>query len=133
MKNTLFVLACLFSLGLYAQNESIVKGNIIDLEANNEPLMFADIILAGTDYKTQTNFNGNFELVDVAAGNYTLEISFLGYETLSLPVEVGENKVIDIQKGLLAKSISLDPVVLASLETISDENVLADLERSIQD
>jgi len=133
MKKLFLVLAFLASLNSYSQNDGIVKGNIIDLEANSEPLLFANVILKGTDLKTRTNFNGNFEIAGVIPGKYTLEISFLGYETLKTPIEVAENKVTEIQTGLSAKSISIDPITLANLETTSDDNALAGLEGSTED
>jgi len=95
---------------LFAQNQGVIKGNIVDLELGSEPLMFADIALNGSPRTTQTNFNGNFEILEVAPGNYTIEITSLGYETLKIPVEVEANGLVQIETGIQAKSISLDEV-----------------------
>ncbi|NNE78012.1 MAG: PEGA domain-containing protein, partial [Pricia sp.] len=54
--------------------------------------------------------NGNFELLGIEPGAYTLEVSFLGYETIRMPVEVKANSIVEIEKGLQAKSISLNDV-----------------------
>ncbi len=103
-----FLLISLFSvLGLFSQDLGMVKGNVIDLEANNEPILFANITIKNTALKTRTNLNGNFEIKDVTPGTYILEISFLGYETAEIPLEIKENEITEIHKGLVAKSISM--------------------------
>lgn len=107
MRNTIAFLAFLCALGIYAQDTGSVKGTIVDLEANNEPLLFANISLDNTNWKTQTNFNGNFELLDIPAGKYELKISFLGYETRTVAVEVLPESSIRIDTGLEAKTLSL--------------------------
>jgi len=132
MKNLFFLAVVLTSFSLFAQNNGSINGNVADLEANGEPLLFADVTLKGTDLKTRTNFNGNFEIANVTEGKYTLEVGFLGYETLNIPVEVHENKVSQIQTGLSAKSIVLDPLALSTLE-IEAGDVLVNLERNMED
>lgn len=109
--NKLLLLFCLLiGTGFYAQSEGSVKGNITDMEMGGEPLMFALIEIEGTNWSTETNFNGNFELEHITPGNYTIEISSLGYSTLSLPIEVVDSETIYIQEGLHAKQMSLEEV-----------------------
>lgn len=110
MKNLFLLLSLVATTSLFAQNQGAIKGNIFDLELGSEPLMFADIALKGSPKTTQTNFKGNFELLDIAPGNYTIEITSLGYETLKIPVEVEANGLVQIETGIQAKSISLDEV-----------------------
>ena len=87
----------------YAQDNASIKGNIIDLEVNNEPLIFADIYLENTNISTQTNFHGNFELNNVNPGNYTLVVRYLGYDTRFIPISLKERERIEINTGLSAK------------------------------
>lgn len=108
MKNPFLLLILVATTSLSAQNQGAVKGNIVDLELGGEPLMFANVSLKRSTRHTQTNFNGNFEILDVAPGNYTVEIASLGYETLKIPIEVEANSLVRIETGMRAKSISLD-------------------------
>ena len=119
MKNVLFLLALFVSVGLFSQTEGVVQGTIIDLEANNEPLLFADVTLKDTAWHAQTNFRGNFEITDVTPGVYTLEVSYLGYETLVISVEVNERGVTKIDRGMGAKTISLGDVADSDLKVQS--------------
>ncbi|MCJ7467224.1 MAG: carboxypeptidase-like regulatory domain-containing protein [Maribacter sp.] len=112
MKKIIFISLLLLSAGLYAQDLGTIKGTITDWEVNNEPLLFAEIAVKDTPWKTHTNFRGNFELADVVPGTYTLAISFLGYETLEVPIEVAKNGTTTIQEPLRAKTIALEAISL---------------------
>ncbi|WP_149274077.1 carboxypeptidase-like regulatory domain-containing protein [Pareuzebyella sediminis] len=110
MRNAIFLLILLCSLGLFSQNTGSIKGNIVDLEAAEEPLLFADVSLHNTSWKTKTNFNGNFELSDIPVGKYDLQISFLGYETRTVAVEIRAESSVRVEAGLQAKSLSLNEI-----------------------
>ena len=115
MKNLLLLL-CLFSLvRLSAQSGGIVKGTITDMEMGGEPLMFAQVSLEDTAWHTETNFHGNFELPHIIPGSYVLKIESLGYETLTVSVEVTANNIVQVDKGLHAKTISLEDVPVTTL------------------
>lgn len=76
---------------LSAQNGSI-RGHIYDAKSG-EPVMFANVILDGTTYGTNSDETGLFTLTDIPVGNYTLKASFLGYEEASLSAEVKSSKI----------------------------------------
>lgn len=110
MKNCLLVTLLLFTGLLFAQDYGTVKGTILDKEVNNEPLMFASVMLKDTDMAVETNLHGNFEIEGIVPGLYTLIISYPGYEERRLPLEVTLDRVNFIQEGLGAKKISLAEV-----------------------
>ncbi len=107
------------SIGLSAQDYGTINGTITDWEVNNEPMLFADITVKNTTLKTHTNFRGNFELIDVAPGTYTLAISFLGYDTVEVPIEVTKNTTTTIQQTLRAKMIATEVISLSDTEVSS--------------
>lgn len=74
---------------------------------NGEPLLFANIELKNTPWSAQTNLNGNFEISGIVPGEYIIAIDFPGYETLEIPIAVEENKMVEVQKELFAKSIDV--------------------------
>jgi hypothetical protein len=122
----------LFTTMLFAQEFGAVKGTIIDEEMNSDPLMFARVELKGADITVETNLHGNFEIDRIVPGSYTLVIRYLGYEDREVPVNIEENKVTYVHKGLYAKSISVGKV--AGLETSAEEKaaVSADREKAIR-
>jgi len=108
MKNIILFGALLFTSLLFSQESGIVAGTIMDKEVFNEPLIFADVRLKNTPKKVQTNFRGNFEITDVPPGSYTLEIRYLGYEKVEIPVIVEQEEVTRITQVLSAKKLSME-------------------------
>lgn len=115
----LFVLLCVF-FGT-AQEAGSLKGKILDGEMYNEPMLMANISLKNTQFATMTNFNGNFEIDNLAPGDYTMLVSFLGYKTKELPITITPDQEIFIQETLHAKSITPNLATLASNDQAEKE------------
>lgn len=77
MRSRIFFLLLFFcSVSLMAQNGVVVKGKVLD--ANDEPLIGAAIVLKGnTNVGTVADFDGNFTL-EVPNRNSVLTVSYLG-------------------------------------------------------
>lgn len=73
---------------LAVQQNGDVTGQIVDQKG--EPIIGANILVQGTSTGTITDFNGNFVLSNVPAGA-TLEISYIGYKTVTVPVDGRES------------------------------------------
>ena len=67
-----------------------------------------------------TNLHGNFEIEGVAPGRYTVVISFVGYETLELPIKVSEKGLTNIVQGLSAKTLDFATPSATSAEVPID-------------
>ena len=79
--------------------------------------MFASVTLEGTNYGVSSNVDGYYSLSRIPAGQYTLVVSSLEFETLRQSVEVVSGKV-------LTKNILLSPKVV----TLEGAEVRADRE-----
>ena len=77
----------------FAIAQNSISGKITDAE-DGEPLIGANILVAGTSTGTITDFDGNYTL-NLPDGATTLEISYTGYA--SQTVEINGRSVIDIQ------------------------------------
>ncbi|WP_224491307.1 TonB-dependent receptor [Robertkochia flava] len=126
MRSILLLAALLCSALNFAQDQNgSIVGKILDKEMNNEPLPFANVQIAGSAKGTTTDFDGLFELANVAPGTYTLVISFVGYETLEFPdVVVEAGKVTEVNTALGAGSVSLDEVVVTTTVRRDSETAL---------
>ena len=87
----------LFSASVFAQTTAT---GVVEDAASGEPIIGASILEVGTTNGTITDFDGNFTLT--VADGATLEISYIGYKTQSLPagqnmkVRLGEdNELLD--------------------------------------
>lgn len=121
MKNLALVFSLLFTALLFSQEQGAVIGTILDKEMNNEPMLFAHVQIKNTPISVQTNFHGNFEIASIDPGNYTLLVSYLGYETLEISITIEDNKTTQVINALESKKISLQDI--ASLQSVSEEPV----------
>lgn len=120
MRVLFFVIAGLFTTFIYAQATGSVRGKILDSEMFNEPLLMATVSLKNTDWSDRTNFNGNFEITDVAPGDYVMEISFLGYEPLEVPIKIKEDQQLEILESLKARTLTM-PVMAETSQKMTSE------------
>lgn len=119
MKKVIFCLLMLIASFSYAQTAGTVSGKILDSEMYNEPLLMATVTIKNTDWTTQTNFNGNFEITDIPSGAYVLEISFLGYENVALPIEIKAGEKTEIYQSVKARSLPFNAVSTSTEKEIS--------------
>lgn len=103
--------------------KGMINGLVTDKDLNNEPLPFANIVIKGTTIGTTTDMNGNFTL-KVDPGNYTVEFSFLGYETQTQNITIAANETKSINKSLGAGSYTLKDVVVQSTVNRQKESAL---------
>lgn len=118
MKNKLQLMICLvlFSTGtILAQTiNQTIKGRVLD-NASQISLPGATVIIQGTDplIGSSTDMDGYFRLENVPIGRYNLLISYVGYNSVTIPeviVNSGKEKFITI--GLFEKVNKIDEVVV---------------------
>ena len=87
IKRTLFLLSiCLVSSPLFAQDYLLLSGTVIDAKTK-DPLPYATVGVANKHIGTITNLSGAFALyLPDSLKTDTILVSFLGYESNSLPV-----------------------------------------------
>ncbi|MBM1105421.1 carboxypeptidase-like regulatory domain-containing protein [Aurantibacter crassamenti] len=124
MKILLVFATLLFATSVFAQNGAI-RGTVLDQEMNNEPLLFANISLKGAKSAEQTNLFGNFEINDVVPGEYTIQISFAGYDTKEILIRVKADETTEIQETLTAITFDYDEVSMET--TIKNEDKIVAL------
>lgn len=85
-----FCLLCIALLGTvspaFAQEGKKITGHVVD--DTNEPLIGASILVVGTSTGVITDLDGNFNII-VPSGVTALQISYVGYETVTVPVPSG--------------------------------------------
>ena len=105
MKQLLTVLVMMFtSLTAFAQ----VTGTVSDAETN-EPLAAATVVIKGTTTGVSTGFDGSF-FISADAGD-SLQVSFVGYETLTVAAVDGVVILLVPQTGVLGEVIVTSGVI----------------------
>ncbi|MFW2347347.1 MAG: carboxypeptidase regulatory-like domain-containing protein, partial [Wenyingzhuangia sp.] len=110
-----------------------ITGRLVDKESN-AALEYATATLYNQDGSINTGVitdkNGKFVLAGLPSGNYFLEMSFMGYESLKIDNIVLENKETFIDLGLLRLSIHTNQLSKVYLET-EVPSVLHQIDREI--
>jgi iron complex outermembrane receptor protein len=94
-KSIFVVAAMLWTTGAYAQQYAIA-GTVRDSQSG-EALGGATVQLEKTDHFAVANDSGNFRIENIPAGNYTVVIRFLGFDTKKVEVDVKEDVDLSIQ------------------------------------
>ncbi|MEN8228907.1 MAG: TonB-dependent receptor [Bacteroidota bacterium] len=83
---------------LMAQANGALKGSLTDAQTG-ETLIGAHAILEGTSFGTIADLDGNYVLHNVPAGDYTLMVSYIGYEKKEVLVTVssGKETIVDVE------------------------------------
>ena len=103
------------SFSAFAQTFS-VTGKVTD--SNGKPLEGATVAEKGKKNVTSTNLEGNFQL-NVASGTATLLVSYVGQETIEIPVD----NTAQIPVSLKTASESLSDVVVIGYATVRKKDV----------
>ncbi len=108
----LFALFLCNSISLVAQND---RGSITGLVADpsGAVLQGAHITLIPSGRTAVTNGDGEFNLTDIPAGTYTLEVSYLGFSPKSTEVVVTTGKAASAQFSLQVANENDEVVVVA--------------------
>jgi hypothetical protein len=103
------------------QNASI-RGFVYQ-KKNGEPIIFTNVYLFKTSYGATTDANGYYTISKIPAGNYTLMVTFIGYDTLKIPVSLKPNDVITKNLTLSESAIQLNVVNITSESNISKTEI----------
>lgn len=125
MNKTIALLFILFSTLLFSQTKGTISGTILDKEAENSPLPFANIFIKGTSIGTTTEFEGTYTF-KVKPGTYTLVFSFIGYKTIEIPnIEVKEGQVTTVDQTMSAsEGVSLSEIQITGSTKKESESAL---------
>jgi len=111
---TLILFIC--SIG-YAQQKFTINGHVKSAE-DGEGLIGSTIYVEELSTGTITNLYGFYSLT-LPEGVYSLRYSYIGYEGITIPVQLDGNKEINIE--LLSTSIKIEEIVIHA--EVADKNI----------
>ncbi|MDW7696002.1 carboxypeptidase-like regulatory domain-containing protein [Flammeovirgaceae bacterium SG7u.111] len=124
------VLSLLFAAQVFSQTETVVKG-VVEDDAG-EPVIGANVVLEGTTVGTITDIDGKFSLKLTEGGKQTLTISFIGFKSVSIPLDLKggtfetgtlslESEAIGLAEVQVLASVAVDrktPVAVAQINSV---------------
>jgi hypothetical protein len=89
----------------------IIKGSLVDA-TNNEPILFANILVLDTDIGTTTDEEGNFKL-EVEPGVYNIRFSYVGYKDQILyEVAAKSSRPTTLEVQMESTQLTIEEVVV---------------------
>jgi len=132
MVRILFLLLFVTNVSIAQIYTSTIRGNVKDADTGL-PLADASVQLTPTDKGLNTDEQGVFRFDQIPVGRYVLTISYLGYETVSIPeilLESGKESVHQVRISPAGKQlkeatvVSSRPVAFNSVQAITIEQTL---------
>ncbi len=113
-KSFLLVLLTLICTAIsFGQNTGTIKGFVYD-KATGEPVIFSNVYLQKTTYGSSTDVNGYFIITRIPQGSYILMVTYLGYDTLRIPVDIEPESDISKQLYLTGSAINLETISISA-------------------
>ncbi len=117
MRKHLIILAIAFTQIVSAQN--IIKGTVTS-KANSEKLAGTSVYITELNKGTVTNTNGEYTINGLRKGNFTIQISYLGFQTQIQKINSNGNDItLNIQ--LEKAAIEVNEVVISGAYTTSQD------------
>jgi hypothetical protein len=102
----------LFTTIAYSQTGNI-RGFVYD-KNSAEPIMFCNVILKGTTIGASTDINGMYNISKVLVGDYTLMVTYIGYDTSTVNITLKKGKVITQNLEISESSVKLNEVRISA-------------------
>jgi len=125
---------------LLAAHQGSIKGDV--RSANDHlPLTGATVVILETSQGAVTDIFGKYTFNQLAAGPYTLKISYVGYESQRVEVTIKDNESVQLNTQLKASSLMLSEITVSpqkamgakQLNTLSSVDILLRPTQSSQD
>ena len=104
----LLLILLVFSQSILGQEKYTLSGTITDI-SSNETLIGVNILIPEIQSGTMTNEYG-FYSITLPKGTYEIQISYLGFETISETINLNQN--ISKNYRLIESAESLDEIVI---------------------
>jgi iron complex outermembrane receptor protein len=107
----LFVFLLIINENISAQTYSII-GKVTDMKS--KPVPGVNVILLNTNYGAATDENGNYKIIDIPSGVYTIEFSAIGYEKIRKENISVENKSVTVDITLIETVVVTEEVLVTA-------------------
>ena len=103
----------LLTLVASVMGQGAIKGVVTD-SLTAETLIGANVFIMGTGFGAATDFEGEYRINGIPAGNYTLIVSYIGYVSKEYPVRIEQNKTLQLDAELALDVVLSEEVVITA-------------------
>ncbi|MEI6052640.1 MAG: TonB-dependent receptor, partial [Opitutaceae bacterium] len=99
---------------LLAGTQGKIRGKVVDSQTG-EPLVGAAVIVVGTPYGGTTNIDGEYQVLKLEVGTYSLKSSYIGYQTITLSnIRVNADLTSDADFKLPPEGVAVPTVLVVA-------------------
>jgi outer membrane receptor protein involved in Fe transport len=99
-----------------------IHGKVVDKDTG-EPLIGATVSLVGTTRGATTDENGEFYILQVEVGTYTVQASYVGYQPVRIAnVRVNENLTTEVNFSLTKSAVEVAPVEIVAQRPLIEKS-----------
>jgi len=114
LKRLIIVFLISLPVIFYAGTTGKIVGRIVD-NKTDEPLIGANVMVVGTSYGAATDIDGNYIIVNIPPGTYTLRISMVSYKTIIMnDVNIVADRTTNISDKMQQSDVELDQIVISA-------------------
>jgi len=129
-----FLFILILAVSVQAQTTGKIAGNVLD-KNTGEALAGANVYLEGTALGASTDVNGDFFIINIPPGNYTVIFSMIGYERVKMELRVSVNRTsnasVEINQAVIegqeiivvADKISMKRDQTSSIRNVASEDM----------
>jgi len=117
-KRNIFLIALLGYLAMmsavYAGTTGKLRGTITDA-SSKEPLVSANVVLKGTSLGAASDIDGNYTIINIPPGVYSVSISIIGYRKIQInDVRVDVDLTTNQDASLQQESVELETMIITA-------------------
>jgi len=112
-RKLLIVVSCFIVFASANAQNASVRGFVYDKETG-EAALFTNVYLKGTTKGAITDVNGFYNISKIKPGNYTLMVSYIGYDTLSLPISLKAGEILTRKLFLKQSNVKLEEFTVSA-------------------
>lgn len=122
----------LSSQNVFSQEKGTVRGSVTD-KNTGETLIGVNILIEGTMTGTISDFDGNFNLLNLPAGTVNLVFSYISYATQTISeVEVKPGEITIINVVLAPATEEIDEVTVTAKMLDNTENAILNMQKKAE-
>lgn len=121
MQKALLLFVFMSSSFLAVAQTGSISGTITDAKTK-EAIIGGSVLIQGTQIGTSTDLEGNFAIKNLKPGTYTLQISYIAYQTAIVPdIVVEVDKISDIKIEMQEEAGTLEEVVITGERSMNTD------------
>lgn len=113
MKSLIHALLLLAITGSIVNAQKVITGKVTE-QGTKDGVISASVSLQEISISTVTDFDGNFQLANIPAGKYTVNVMYIGYQPYSTTIDINTKDSVYLAISLKPSASELQEVMIVT-------------------